>query len=107
MRQCSSSDTFIAVTALSVQRPRSNFEIGEGGGAPLVSQYWGGGGGTRHLFLLTLYNYKNIGGGGHVSPGPPCGSHQCDTGVNFPFRKRSLLFVTIDAISNNSLLSFL
>ena len=47
-----------------VQGPRSNFEIGGvgGGGAPLVTRYWeGGGGGTRHLFLLTLYNSKNIG----------------------------------------------
>ena len=52
--------TFILHT---VQGPRSNFEIG---GAPLVTQYWGG---TRHFFSLTLYNFKNIGGGGHV---PPC-----------------------------------
>ena len=42
------------------QGPRSNFEIGWGGGgeAPLVPQYWGG---TRHFFLLTLYNFRNIG----------------------------------------------
>ena len=26
-------------------------------------------GGTRHFFLLILYNFKNI--GGHVSPGTP------------------------------------
>ena len=35
--------------------PRSNFEIGWWGGtisAPIL----GGGGGTRHFFLLTLYN---------------------------------------------------
>ena len=30
-------------------------------GAPIVTQYWGG---TRHFFLLILYNFKNIGGGG-------------------------------------------
>ena len=33
------------------QGPQSNFEIGMGGGAPLVPQYWEG---TRHFFLLTL-----------------------------------------------------
>ena len=50
--------------------PRSNYEIGGGGGgAPLVNRYWGGEG-ARHLFLLTLYNLKNI-GGGHVAPCPP------------------------------------
>ena len=37
------------------------------GGAPLVTQYWGG---TRHFFLLILYNFKSI--GGNVPPGPPC-----------------------------------
>ena len=30
----------------------------------------GGGGGTRRFFLLTLYNFKNIRGGVHVSPRP-------------------------------------
>ena len=42
---------------------------GEGGGAPLVTRYWGGGGGTRHFSLLTLYNFKNI--RGHVPSRPP------------------------------------
>ena len=32
-------------------------------GARLVTQYWGG---TKHFFLLILYNFKNI--GGHVPP---------------------------------------
>ena len=32
-----------------------------------MTQYWGG---TRHFFLLTLYNFKNI-RGGHVPPPPP------------------------------------
>ena len=52
-----------------MQGPRSNFEIGEGGGgAPLVPLYWGV---TRHFFLLTLYNFKNIGrGGGGTCPTP-------------------------------------
>ena len=50
------------------QRPRSNFEMGGGGGAPLVTQYWGGGP-QKHVFLLTLYNFKNI--GGDVPPAPP------------------------------------
>ena len=31
------------------------------GRAPLATQYWGG---TRHFFLLILYNFKNMGGGG-------------------------------------------
>ena len=31
-----------------------------GGGAPLVTQSWLGG--TRHFFLLILYNFRNIGG---------------------------------------------
>ena len=30
----------------------------------------GGGGGTRHLFLLILYNFKNIGGGGGLLRDP-------------------------------------
>ena len=34
--------------------------------APLLSQYWGG---TKHFFLLILYNFRNI--GGHVPPCPP------------------------------------
>ena len=43
----------------------SNFEIGRG--APLVTQYWGG---TRHLFLPTVYNSKNIGRGTHAPLAP-------------------------------------
>ena len=32
-------------------------------------QYWGkGGGGKSHFFLLILYNFKNIGGGGGTWP---------------------------------------
>ena len=37
-----------------------------------MTEYWGGG--TRHFFLLTLYNFKNMGGAGgrgHVHPLPP------------------------------------
>ena len=37
---------------LLTQEPRSNFEMG-GGGAPLVTQYWGVGD-TGHFFLLNL-----------------------------------------------------
>ena len=33
-----------------------------------MTQYWGGGG-TRHFFPLSLYNFKNI--GGHVPLPPP------------------------------------
>ena len=45
------------------QGPRSNFEIagGEGG----MTEYWEG---TINFLLLTLYNFKNI--GGHVPPLP-------------------------------------
>ena len=46
------------------QEPRSNFEIWGGGGGGTVSDWiLGDGGGTGHLFLLTFYNTKNIGGG--------------------------------------------
>ena len=45
------------------QGTRSNFEIG--GGHDWIL---GGGGGTIHFFLLTLYNFKNIGGGGGSTP---------------------------------------
>ena len=49
----------------SNQGPWSNFEIG--GGAPLVTQF---GRGTRHFFLVNLYNFQNIGGGGGATPRP-------------------------------------
>ena len=32
-----------------------------------MPQYWGG---TRHFFLLILYNFKNIGGGARAPPAP-------------------------------------
>ena len=32
-----------------------------------MPQYWGG---TKHFFLLTLYNFKNIWGGGSCPPPP-------------------------------------
>ena len=44
----------------------ATLRLGEGG-APLVTWYWVGG--HKSLFLLTLYNFKNIGGG--TSPPPP------------------------------------
>ena len=40
-----------------------------GVGAPIATRYWRG---TRHPFLINLYNSKNIGGGGHVRPPAPC-----------------------------------
>ena len=53
------------------QGPRSNFEMGgRGGGAPLVTQYWRGGG-TKYFFLLILYNLKNIGWGTRARPPGP------------------------------------
>ena len=33
-----------------------------------MTQYWGG---TKHFFLLILYNFKNIGGGGEAAPPTP------------------------------------
>ena len=38
----------------------------EGGGAPLVTQYWGGE--HKTIFLTNLYNFGNIGGGGGTCP---------------------------------------
>ena len=35
-----------------------------------MTQYWGGGG-TRHFFLLNLYNIKKIGGARAPLPPPP------------------------------------
>ena len=39
-----------------------------------MTEYWGGG--TTLFFLLTLYNFKNIGGGARAPPAPlvrgPC-----------------------------------
>ena len=61
------------------QGPRSNFEIGGGGGgggAPLVTEYLGGG--TTLFFLLTLYNFKSIGGGARA-PLPPLLRGPCRT----------------------------
>ena len=43
---------------------------GGGGGEGIISAPIFGGEGTRHFFFLTLYNFKNIGGGGHVPPAP-------------------------------------
>ena len=53
-----------------VQGPRSNFEMG-GGGGTISASIWGGG--HKTLFLkLILNNFKNIGaGGGQVPPCPP------------------------------------
>ena len=55
-------------TLFTIQGPRSNFEIGGWGGGGMT-EYWGGG--TKHFFLLTLYNFLKYWGGGHVSPCPP------------------------------------
>ena len=43
------------------QGPRSNFEIGGGGGGTISDSILGG---TKHFFLLILYNFENIGGVG-------------------------------------------
>ena len=43
-----------------------------GVGGNSVSDSILGGEGTSHFFLLTLYNFKNIGGGTCRPPGPPC-----------------------------------
>ena len=36
-----------------------------------MTQYGGGGGRTGHFFLLTLYNFKTIGGGARAPPPTP------------------------------------
>ena len=45
---------------------------------------FGRGGGTQHFFLLNLYNFKNIGGGGMCPPAPllcgPC-QHAVNTSI--------------------------
>ena len=40
-----------------------------GGGGESMIEYWGGG--QKHLFLLSLYNFKNIGGKRAPPPPPP------------------------------------
>ena len=82
------SNFSILQIGILLQGPRSNFEIGGGGGggAPLVTQYWGD---TKHFFLLTLYNFKNIGGGGTCPPAPllrgPCFCYLCTNYAHFYF----------------------
>ena len=51
-----------------IQGPRSNLKIAGGGGGRGSTVSDSILGDIRHLFLLTLYNSKNI--GGHVPPGP-------------------------------------
>ena len=48
---------------------RSNSEIGEGGGGTISNTILGRVEGTRHFFLLILYNFKIS--GGTSPPGPP------------------------------------
>ena len=59
-----------------VIKPRSNFKIGGRGkrGHQILTQYWGG---TKHFFLLILYNFKNIGGGGGECATPPPSGPRC------------------------------
>ena len=45
----------------------ASLALGEGRGAPLVTQYWGG---TKHFFLLILYSFKKYWGGARA-PQPP------------------------------------
>ena len=66
----------------TIQGPRSNFGIG---GAPLVTQYCGGGG-TRHFFLLTPYDFKNIGRPVPPPPPPPSPHPPCSA---VPAREKS------------------
>ena len=55
-------------TSNSIRDRRATLRMGGGGGA-LVRQYWRGG--IRYFFILTLYNFKNIGGGGTCPPAHP------------------------------------
>ena len=43
-----------------------------------MTEYWGG---TIHFFLLTLYNFKNIGGARAPSPPPPLLRGPCFKGI--------------------------
>ena len=58
----------------------------------------GGRGGTRHLFLLPLYNSKNIGGGGQVPSRTPYtavsafGADNCSSYIHFFLCVKSKLF---------------
>ena len=75
---------FFAFWLFFFQGTWSNFEGRGGGVVPLVIRYWGG---TRHLFLLTISNSKNI-GGCHVTPRPPCSAVP-----DFLFTKTMSLFL--------------
>ena len=60
----------------------------EGGGGGTISNSILGEGGKKHFFLLILYNFKNIGGGGTCPPTP-----------------RSLLSTFLDASSRRDFLT--
>ena len=68
--------SMLTVIKYLCQGPRSNFEIG-GGGGTISDLIFGGG--TKHFFLLILYNFKHIGGGGGTCPGsgPPTPRSLC------------------------------
>ena len=48
-----------------IQGPQSNFDNGGGGGGTISGSILEG---TKHFFLLILYNFKNIGVGAHAPP---------------------------------------
>ena len=73
---------------------------------PLVTRYGGGGGDTRHLFLLSLYNSKNI--AENVSPGPLCSAFpgltrllKCILGIEYLNRGNKLILDQVKQIVYN------
>ena len=52
------------MTCTKLQGPQSSFEIG----GTISDSILGGGRSAKHFFLLILYNFKNIGGGGMCPP---------------------------------------
>ena len=57
------------VSCLAAQGPRSNFDIGRGGGT--ISYSILGGRGHKTLFLTKSLKFSKYWGGGHVPPLPP------------------------------------
>ena len=83
------------------QGPRSNFEIGRvrgGGGGGGTDSDSILGGGTRHFFLLTLYNFKNI--GGHVLHRPPPPPAPRSLSSMYKARARSFLCAPVGEVLN-------
>ena len=72
-----------------------------------MTEYWGG---TMHFFLLTLYNFKNIGGGHVPSPPAPYSAVPCVVcnvtldNQETPFRKTC--YISYVFLNNSLFISF-